>query len=1615
MKSMRQIFISLLFLFIVIESQAQRYRLTDSLTVFSDRVNEMMLQTRNEIASEAAAAFQQSWSSGAFTQNQQSKIADISLEMLKKDYSPIPFFVQYLNLLSSATQVHGITGSKMDNLLEMIDKSIRQDNGKTYLTIITNLNSFFNGNALHKNNFNKLYHLNANYDFEYVGETAPEEDIYEPPAATEVFDSWDAWDDNDDWGNTDATDATVDSWDQPSVFTDAIPLEVPILTGALIRFNNVDLVFATPYDSTVITGTKGDFSLSSHLFSGDGGTVNWESADISKSDLWVNLQTYQFNARLPEFTAEKVTMNYPQYLNQPVEGILTFKSIKRRSTEPARYPRFISYQSNVDLNKVKIQSTKFSGGFAMEGKKIKSASIYGNSSEIFIKDAAGNAFKVNAKIIDVSDTTISARNAALVIYHGRDSINHPSMRIRYYISDKRLVAIKEQNGFQQTPFNTSHFNISISADAIQWNMESDSLDIYVMNARSMIPAFFESNEYYHFDRIKELSVAYPFNPLLMVYNHYNKHKQESFYITDLLIDKKVNENALKSALLQLSYKDFIAYEALSGKITIKPRTIHYNQARWNKIDFDDLQIRSMESTKPNATLNLSDNELLIRGVDQFFISQTQNVFIIPTNKEIKMRKNRNFSFDGDMYAGNFQFIGRDFLFRYDSFQVDMSKIDSIKFYVDTQQRTRKQVDNQLISMDMFEQQIGDVAGQSSSGTLYVDNPKNKSGNMILPRYPVFDADKGAVVYFDRDDILKKSYDKSVYFIVPPFGIDSISSSDPSKIGFDGRFVSDNIFPDFNETLRIMPDYALGFEHEAPPAGYDLYKTGARFFNKIRLDKKGLVGTGRIDYLSSTGNSDAYTFYQDSVLASGHYYRIRRDNIGGVTYPEILVENYKMKWLPKSDEMYVRNTKDPFRLYESASLEGTTVLSKNGVRAAGKFLAEGFEARSRDFSFEESKMSANRAKFFVLSDNPEKPLMQGNDIRLDFDFNTEMGEISPEIAGVAALEFPYAQVNTSISRATWLKKDNKIVMTKPENVDITDSYFYSTNRELDSLAFNATAAEYDIINAVLHVQGIPHIEVADAFIIPARNEIFIGQNSELSELNGATIIIDTLNEYHTLTNASVTIHSRNKFTGSAYYQYVNASKDTFQIKFDSFDLQPVASTRSRSKSEVQTVSSALIDSDLGLQISPFIQFKGDLVMYARQRALKLDGFVKLDLRDTDDEDMWIRYSSQDEEAQDVMIDFNNAVTESAQPIIAGLFYESADNFVYGRFMKNKLSETDIPFFTPSGFLYYNHESSSFVIEDSAKANGNSYEGKFFSYNDQTGEIAFEGPMNFLEGSPNTSMEASGNGKGNLKGDLLETDIFARFDFDLPEQAFVAMHNDMQEVVEGLGLPPAEPDFDALLYKIAELVGDRYTREYEKRSQRDYFSLTALSPKLIGDIVFSKLKLNWSEKYNSWHSTGQIGISHLLKLDINASAEGFIEIQKTMDRGDIINIFVQLSGDCWYYISYGENKLITFSSNQSYNDIITSRSKVEKAGFGEYFFAEGNRREVLNFIDRFRLDYLNISEPYVLETRPLPTQDQPLDILFQDQPSQQQPDETEFWLPEEKPAVKKTEEEEENEGF
>ena len=178
--------------------------------------------------------------------------------------------------------------------------------------------------------------------------------------------------------------------------------------------------------------------------------------------------------------------------------------------------------------------------------------------------------------------------------------------------------------------------------------------------------------------------------------------------------------------------------------------------------------------------------------------------------------------------------------------------------------------------------------------------------------------------------------------------------------------------------------------------------------------------------------------------------------------------------------------------------------------------------------------------------------------------------------------------------------------------------------------------------------------------------------------------------------------------------------------------------------------------------------------------------------------------------------------------------------------------------------------------------------------------------------------------------------------------------------------AAQDKTALLYKIAELIGDRITKDYEERSFEEYIPLNTLSNKLVNEVVITDVDLSWNENYLSWYNTSKIGLSHVQRIDINAEMDGFLEIRKDFE-GDVINLFLQITPDTWYYFNYEGTSLLTFSSNPAYNDIISSKSNSAKAKLGEFVFAPGSLEETESFVNRYRSLYYGIEDIIYLEMR------------------------------------------------
>ncbi|HYI78366.1 MAG TPA: hypothetical protein VEW65_12165, partial [Chryseolinea sp.] len=765
---------------------------------------------------------------------------------------------------------------------------------------------------------------------------------------------------------------------------------------------------------------------------------------------------------------------------------------------------------------------------------------------------------------------------------------------------------------------------------------------------------------------------------------------------------------------------------------------------------------------------------------------------------------------------------------------------------------------------------------------------------------------GGAIYFDRPEVLGGVYDRSMFFVVPAFKLDSLNNADPASINFEGTFVSSGMLPAFKEKLHTQPDKSLGFEHKIPTTGYQLYQGDGRMNGNLVMNNRGLRGTGVINFLAASVKANDFVFYPDSVTAKGTDAKIDRKQFGEVNFPQASLTDFEMKWYPKKDEMRIKNVKAPFSFYDSsAQMQGTVIVSRTGVTGIGKLETRGTELISRRLSFHGKDFGARRAKFRVKSDHPTKPLLQGNDVKLKFDLEQNYADISPEVEGEAAIDFPFAQFKTSIPKMRWDLDEQKITMSKDPDVPLENSYFYSTRKELDSLNFNAEKAEYNLKTQELKVSGIPYIIVADAKITPENNEVLILENAKIGTLKNTTIILDTLNGFHRLTEGVVDIVSRKEFSGYATYQYVNFLNDTFAIKMTDFHLEPIIAEEETKRStrknapaaSMQTVATGSVSDKDQLVLGAGMFYKGDMIMYATRPALQLTGFVKLDIKNIENYNSWITYSQTGDET-DVLIDFNTATTETGTDVNAGLHVGSADNDLYFTFLNNKRQDDDEDFFQPEGMLYYDTATQEFKIEDVEKARGNKLSGKVFAYKDEDMQVRFEGPVNLFNGTKDFNVTASAIGQGNMKTNEVKMNSFVMVDSNIPIQAFDLMAKQIQDVIKNEGADEGLGDQTELLYKIADFLGERVVKDFEQRSLQGYVSLGTLMP-LAKPLVFANVNFNWSAKHKAFYNEGKLGISNIGRNDINGGFEGFMEVKKTEDGGPVFNVFIKASPEAWYY--------------------------------------------------------------------------------------------------------------------
>ncbi|HEV7351228.1 hypothetical protein [Telluribacter sp.] len=1472
---------------------AQGVRLSDEPGQFMVDAKKLMESSRNPAYAKAAQDLESIWMSSLNT-TQQKEFVGLMRSLAAKGQKAGPiFYLLMRNLHTITTQQGDING-----FMIMVDKASDTYDAKSLQKLLETAQLVIEKKQLYSSNYSKLYLTEGQYRFRF-DDTVPTTD---PKATIPANDGWDL----------PADSVLIDSKARP----------VPTLSGALLDLQGATFAVVTTHDSISFGPSTGSVSLKEGTFVGKGGKFTWEG----DQGIYVDFDEYFFQPSSPALTIDNVTLHYDNKLTSPIKGKFEFRSVRRPAGKPSTYPRFVSYRNDAVLKNTS-KSILYKGGFSLAGTNIYSTSLSNEPSAILVTYKDKPVFRVSSQRFALNDSVVTAQLAEFSMPLGADSLYHAGVRF-YYSDGAGLLRLERADGtpYEGVPYVDSYHKMNIWAEAMRWNLPNEKAEFYMIAGKKVVPVRLESFDYFRPQRFQAMAVDFGFQPLIMAANYVQTQKRQTFTAYDLANQYKKDPAIVRQALERLTLQDYFQSNRATEEYSLSRKGIMYIMANMDKSDYDNFLISSQfqaNSEVANATISLTDTLLTVRGVERFVVSDSLKIVATPSDKQVVIGRNRDFTVNGQLKSSNFRFAGQNLKFNYDQFFVTLNKVDSITYT--PQEQYAKGLANE----------VGGHIKYDKDGTFYLNDPKNKSGRQKNAKSPRMVIPEGITVYFDQTTRLVP-YQREVFFKIPKLDIDSLDKRD---ITFVGTFESDGMLPPLKATLKTMPDNSMGFEYRPPAEPLKLYggKSTVKLTDKLVMNSKGLRAPGVLTHLSATIPTEEILFTTDSLLASGASASIREATIGKAYFPSVDLKNYSLRWLPKTDSMFIVTKGNSFNFYKgSTQLEGGLLLRTAGLYGYGKLKRSDAELTSDDIKFNKEGFLANQAQFTLKEGQQQsfRPILVGKNVDVDFNVAKGQVELTTNANGFEAdssgLVFPYAAYRTSINKARW-NITNKTVAMKG---DVDNSTFTAMAPEQEGLSFNGSAALYEVEKMTLNISGVPYIQTADVKIIPDKGLVGVRRNGEMLPFKKARIEIDTLNTNHRLKDADIRITSRNHFEGSATYQYVTTQKDTFAIKMENFELREVsnspelASRKSRPEAKAQTseklyytTARAEVTENQRLMLFPKIQFKGGVRLIAYESALQLDGYIRPFIKPRPElASSWIPLKEAPGESLSIKVD-KDLKNEVEQPLFAGLHYRTGGG-MYMTFLSTKESSRDQDIFTANGTMSYDPESKSFLIMPPAGANDLVNEAFAYRFDDQKGLANFAGPLNLVDAP---WLKAAGTAEAQVDSLRFQFNTLLLLNLPVLSPVLPALATKIvQTNLDEQNSDPAEDDPTRLNTKLSALIGQPAADAYATKTAAEYKPLFEASADLDIPLVLSNVNLRWSEKHGAYYSLGKIGVSNLGRNDVNAQMEGMLEIRRT-DRGDEFSLYLEASPDVWYFFDFAQQQLGVLSSEIEFNDQVLARSR------------------------------------------------------------------------------------------
>lgn len=1052
------------------------------------------------------------------------------------------------------------------------------------------------------------------------------------------------------------------------------------------------------------------------------------------------------------------------------------------------------------------------------------------------------AVRVLSSRFSITDDNLAAGQAKVRIYlydtvqQTIDSIYHNDLGFRYNNNNHTALFYRKDGGVGTGPFHDTYHEFDLFLEAIYWDRSGDEMEFRRIGGITGISEgyvasvnYFRKSEYL---KLQALDTRHPMESLRKFLKAYGNENNQ-FNINDLVAYLKYPYSQVLTLVLNLQAEGYIEYERDTKTITVLDRFFDVLASNRGEFDFDVIKFLTRVGPKqPNIRLLLGSNDMLVYGISDYqtkadvasiTLSDYKHVLILPDDARIVLKKNRNFNFSGCIMAGMYEFFTKDCLFNYSQFSIEMTKVDSLRFYA------------------RFDGKVYPVEGtlERLTGLLTIDEADNKSSVRETPDYPKFQCPGNAYKFYRKinggvfdlelpqDSLPADSLEGKFYYQLEPFAMERLDDLNSKDIAFKGKLVSGGIMPDIVQPLVVMGDHSLGFTHTVPEGtGYPVYGDKGRFRREVFLSNDGFYGEGNLHVETSDYASSRFDFYLDSVVAEVQSFTMQ-ESYAGTHFPKASCGPLDMKWDVTIPQLYAYTKEEPICMYDNTFLTGRTMLSSEGFSGDGVLTFGLTRFDSKYFDFDTRSFVADSSDFILYDEDGTTKALTAENYRSHVDLNAQKVQFE-YLNEDSNLDFPLNKFYCSLNEAEWDMVSNRVHLSSPA-ASQAESKFVSLLPEHDSLMFNSTNADYDMNDYVIQAHEVTGLFVADAEIIPMNGNVTIMRNAEISPLEHASIEADTATRMHRYKDAAVSIYSRNNYMALGVKDYVDVEGVATPVFFD--EIAPVDGV---------TMGHAEVTDSTNFMLSPYFRFKGKITSTASEPFDQYDGFFRLEHSCLEDTVWFVSNTIVNPDSVAIPIVMED-VKKARQGIFNGVCYEfGSDGGYHVNFLKPMNPQT-VTVTSQDGSLTFDKESRCYLIQDTLKR-------QELRLSDRC-VVTLHGASNLGFDEGLTHFECTGDFV-SYPNDTLTMEVMNVFKAPVFDEQTLKEMADVYAAIEG------------------DPVGGI---EYPEKETDKLYDNT---------LVIPSLKMAWNPSLKAYVSVGKIGLGCFGKNIVNRYVDGYVMFDRRL---------------------------------------------------------------------------------------------------------------------------------------